>query len=72
MHALFDFSFLSLIENHLFSCGQIIIHFEEFEVRIFFFQSFILKLGNPNIIFLYAFIIKSYNFLNQIRLLPNL
>jgi len=37
MHILFDFSFLPLIENHLFSCVQIIIFFEEFEIRIFFF-----------------------------------
>jgi len=33
---LFDFSFLPLIENHLFSRAQIIIFFEEFEVPIFF------------------------------------
>jgi len=29
--------FLLLIENHLFSCGQIIIFFEEFGVSVFFF-----------------------------------
>jgi len=58
----FDFSFLPLIENHLFSCAQIIILFEEFGVP-YFFQSFTPKLGNPRVIFLCAFIIKSYNFL---------
>jgi len=40
--------------------------FEEFGVPVFFFQSFISKLENSRIIFLYAFITKSYNFLNQI------
>jgi len=37
---LFDFNFMSLIENHLFSYTQIIILFKEFDIP-FFFQSFI-------------------------------
>jgi len=35
---LFDFSFLSFIENHLFLCVQIIIFFEEFEVPVYSFS----------------------------------
>jgi len=66
---LFDFFFLFLIENHLFLCAQIIILFEEIIIFLefpYFFQSFILELGNPRVIFLYIFIIKSYNFLNKV------
>jgi len=49
---LFDFSFLPFIEDHLFSCAQIIILFEKFRVPVFFFQNFIPKLGNPSHFFI--------------------
>jgi len=71
MRAFIRFFLFALWKSLIFICSNNYIFWRIWSSYIFF-QSFIAKLGNPRVIFLYAFIIKCYNFLNQIRLLLNL
>jgi len=64
------FLFAPYWKSFIFMCQNIYTFWKIWSSRIFF-QSFISKPENLWVIFLYAFNIKSYNFLNQIRL-PNL